>query len=56
MEGVEVKEVELRSSKEGYAYLSVAQGSTLTVTALKQSVKKTPFELNDIEWLVSQAK
>ncbi len=52
MEGVVVKEVQLKSRKEGYAYLSVGEGSGITLMTLKEAVKKTPFELIDTEWLV----
>ena len=52
MEGVEVKGIELRSEKEGYAIVSVAEKSSLTLAGLKEAIAKTPFELGDVEWTV----
>lgn len=50
---MEVKGIDLRSAKEGYAYLSVNDKSTLTLAKLKGAVKNTPFEFVDVQWVVS---
>ena len=56
LEGVEVKGIDLRSKKEGYAYLSVGDESSLTLAKLKQAVKNTPFEFVDVQWVVSKPR
>lgn len=53
LDGVEVKGVDLRSVEEGYAYVSVAEGKPLSLAKLKQAIKRTPFELDDVEWPAS---
>jgi hypothetical protein len=51
-----VEKVEFPSSREGYAYLSVADTSSLTLASLKEALAKAPFRLHDVMWTVRVAE
>lgn len=48
--------VELLSDKEGYAYITVADTSPLTLASMKEAVAKTPFALADMAWTIQTAE
>ena len=51
-----MEKVEFPSPRQGYAYLSVADTSSLTLASLREALAKAPFRLQDVMWTVRVAE